>query len=296
MIRGCMVGTELRLNQTVCAICGCLDNADEVYPSSFRADDLNPDIFSARRRPDRIHYRIVRCRDCGLLRSDPVADASLLNRLYERSSFDYGAEVENLRLTYRKYLAKVPHQHGSLLEIGCGNGFVLQEASALGYSEVAGVEPSRDAVGRAATDIRRRIVCGTMRPGLFGAGQFDTVAMFQVLDHLPEPAEVVRECLRVLKPGGHLLCLQHDAGAWSARLLGERSPIFDIEHTYLYNRTTLPRLVGAVGFETLNCRAVWNRYSLTYLAHLAGLQLPSWARLPLWAPLGNFYLIARKPL
>ncbi len=289
-----MDSVEIRLQPTVCAICGCFGNAREIYGPAFSPSDLNPIVFSARRTPDRVHYRIVQCQDCGLLRSDPVAEEADLESLYQRSHFDYGKEVDNLRLTYRRYLKKVPERSGAFLEIGCGNGFVLQEALTLGYSEVAGVEPSSEAVAQAPAAIRSRIRCAMMRPGLFAGETFETVAMFQVLDHLPDPRGILEECFQLLRPGGYLFCLQHNARSWTARLLGERSPIFDIEHTYLYSATTLRRLVEGLGFRPLVCKAAWNRYSLGYLAQLAGFRFGN--NISIWAPLGNQYMIARKPL
>ncbi len=67
-----------QLEATRCAICGTLGNIATVYESNFRAADLTSEVFSARRSPDRLHYRIVRCRACGLLRSDPVLSAAAI--------------------------------------------------------------------------------------------------------------------------------------------------------------------------------------------------------------------------
>lgn len=293
------------LHSTACAICGVYDEAVEIYPARFTAADLNPSIFSARRPPDRIHYRMVRCRRCGLLRSDPVACAAVIAALYRESTFDYAAETANLRRTYGRYLRKVPAR-GTFLEIGCGNGFVLEEARTLGFSEVTGVEPSAEAVRQVAPDLRDRILCDIMRPGLLPPASIDVIAMFQVFDHLPDPGGVLDECRRLLRPGGWILCLNHDAGAWSARVLGERSPIIDIEHTYLYDRLTLARIFAAHGLEPRGSGAVWNRYSLQYLARLPplpnglkqalqnALSSTRLGQVNVWAPLGNLYLMAQK--
>lgn len=121
---------------TRCAICGTLDNSREIFAANFTEDAFNREIFSARRLPDRIHYRMVRCNTCDLLRSDPVASAETLAQLYKESSFSYGDETSGLRRTYGKYLdkmraCKIANKAGevnTLLEIGCGNGFFLDEA------------------------------------------------------------------------------------------------------------------------------------------------------------------------
>src|SRR6202521_573366 len=123
-------GNGILLRSTACAICETLGNSDEVYPPTFDDASFNDRHFSARRLPDRVHYRMVRCNKCGLVRSDPAADPAKVASLYARSSFDYATEVPNLSRTYGRYLAKLDRhgaQHDGLLEVGWGNGFFLEE-------------------------------------------------------------------------------------------------------------------------------------------------------------------------
>ncbi len=301
----------ISLEPTACAICGTLGNCAEVYPANFGMEAFNPQTFSARRLPDRIHYRLVRCRSCGLLRSDPVADAETLSRLYARSAQTYDRELANLQLTYGRYLARLARHHpgkGAFLEIGCGNGFVLEEALAQGYTEVRGVEPSAQAVEKAGSKVRAQIVCDIFRPGLFAADQFDAAGLFQVFDHLPDPNAALAECYRILKPGGLVLGLNHNAAALSARWMGERSPIVDIEHTYLYDPHTMARIFQKHGFQVVESGPVYNHYSLQYLFQLVplagGLKLAALnvlkksglGRLRIGLPLGNLYQSARQPV
>lgn len=298
------------LHPTRCAICGTEGLSTELYPANFDPDAFRPEVFSARRLPDRVHYRLVRCDACGLVRSDPVADTAVLARLYAQSTFDYSEEVAHLRRTYGRYLGRLGRysdRKGALLEIGCGNGFFLEEALAQGFASVRGVEPSAGAIERARPDVRPHLVCDVMRRGLLDGASFDAVCMFQVLDHIPDPGALLEECLRVLRPGGLALCLNHNVAGVSARLLGERSPIVDIEHTYLYSPATATRLFSERGFRVREAGGVFNRYSLHYLMRLIplpdGVKRPLLAalarsgvgRLPLVVPLGNLYLIAQKP-
>lgn len=279
----------------------------EVYPATFDPRQLDAERFSARRLPDGVHFRIVRCARCGLLRSDPVASPGTLAALYAASSFDE-SEVRNLRRTYGHYLGRLDRhgaRKGAVLEIGSGTGFFLQESLARGYRRAVGVEPSLTAA-HASADGGVEIVADVMRPGLFAAGSFDVVCIFQTLDHLRDPAAVLDECRKVLRPSGLLLALNHDAGAWSARALGERSPIVDIEHTYLYDQSTMGRLAADRGFTVLEIGRAFNVTSLRYLAHLAplpegiGRPLRRWlgrsrvGTISTWLPLGNLYLIARR--
>ncbi|HUY73450.1 MAG TPA: class I SAM-dependent methyltransferase [Candidatus Dormibacteraeota bacterium] len=297
----------IRLAPTTCAICGTLDNSDQLYPPTFGEASFNEQVFSARRAPDAIHYRIVRCRACGLVRSDPAADQASLSGLYERSSLDYGAEIPNLRRTYGRYLERARRRSGgkSLLEIGCGNGFMLEEALAQGYESIRGVEPSREAIGAAAPAIRDRIAPGVMAPGQFTPGEFDTVCMFQVFDHLPEPGNILDQVRTLLGAGGVLLCFNHNVESMSARLLGERSPIIDIEHCFLYSPSTMRTILERHGFKVVECGPAINTVSIRHLVHLLpvtaalrpGLQAAGSTRIGQLAvrlPLGNLYVVAVK--
>jgi SAM-dependent methyltransferase len=300
---------QLGLQPTSCAICGTAGNADELYPATLTPDAFTATVFSARRLPDRVHYRVVRCRACDLVRSDPVLGAEGLARLYQASTFEYGDELDGLRATYGKaleWLAELVPARAGLLDIGTGSGFVLELAHDSGWGDVRGVEPSEDAIAKARPDIQPRIAADMMRPGLFAPGSFDAVTMFQVLDHMPDPVGLLEECRRVLRPGGVVLAFNHNVSAWSARLMGERSPIIDVEHTYLYSPATIRTLFDRSGFDVVSVRPVRNTYSIRYLAHL--LPLPAAQKRPLLSllqgsriggreatvPLGNLCLIARR--
>jgi SAM-dependent methyltransferase len=219
--------------------------------------------------------------------------------------------VKNLRRTYGSYLdlaARLISRRDALLEIGCGNGFFLEEALARGWRTVQGVEPGREAAAAANEAVRQSITCAMMRPGLFPRESFDLVCMFQVFDHFPDPAGILNACREALRPGGLVLAINHNVEAMSARLLGERSPVFDIEHTFLWSPRTMSRVFFNGGFEQMRSGAVYNRFSLGYLARLAPLpgalkratlallEGSGLGRMPLTLPLGNLYFIGRKAM
>lgn len=296
---------------TPCVICGTPGNATELYPSTVVDDVFNPEVFSARRAPDRVHYRMVQCDACGLVRSDPVAPPELHALLYRDGGFGSAEETANLARTYGRYLQRLERHgvhKGALLEVGCATGFVLDEALDQGYAQVQGVEPSQVMVAQASPRVRDAIVCDILRPGLFPAESFDALCMFQTFDHLPDPAGLLGVCFDVLKPGGLILLLNHNVTSLSARIMKERSPIIDLQHTYLFSPETITHLLRVQGYEPLETGSVRNDYTLRYLAHLAPLPgvlkavasavtaATPLGRIQLSLPLGNLYAIARKPL
>jgi SAM-dependent methyltransferase len=300
-----------QLRSSQCAICKTQGNSVELYPSNFNLDSFNAKVFSARRLPDRIHYRIVKCNHCGLVRSDPTIDTAVLKKIYAKSNYGYEGEESNLKITYGRYLSKFNRyavKKDSLLEIGCGEGIFLQEALAQGYACVCGVEPSKALVSKAKNSVQAHIVCDMMRPHLFNAEQFDAICMFQVLDHVDDPQVLLFECFRLLKPGGLLLCINHNIESMSARILKRYSPIIDIEHTFFYSSDTMRRIFLSCGFEIREEGRVFNHYSLRYLVWLSPIfwvlkrsllnlfKNAHMATLKFLVPLGNMYLIVQKPI
>jgi SAM-dependent methyltransferase len=255
-----------------CAICGPNQPSDLVYPNRLPAGLVSAEAFSARRVPDRMHSEIRRCRTCGLLFATPVPDADELNAGYAVSEMTYAGQLADLRRTYGALLDDLMRTRGTkagrLLEIGCGSGFVLDEALGRGFSDVAGVEPSVEAVAAASDLVRGRIKLGLFTGREFPPGSFDVVCGFHVFDHVRDPRAMLDGMRRMLAPGGVLLLVMHDAGAWSAKVLGDRSPIFDIAHPYLYNRKTIVTMLEASGFEAPDVFPVRNTYRLEYWAHL----------------------------
>lgn len=287
-----------------CELCGSVD-VEQLYPASLGEDFASGYIFSAR-RTERWgqHYRLVRCRGCGLLRSDPVLPEERALELYRESRFLYSGEAAYAGATYRSLLRRLlPALDPAtpILEVGCGNGFFLDALFADGFREVYGVEPSREAVERASAALRERIDNAPFGGDTFSDHRFGMIASFHLLDHLYHPLEFLRECRRRLRPDGRMVLVCHDQGALSARLLGERSPIYDVEHIYLFDRRTVRKLFEAAGFVDVRTGVLWNTYPLGYWLRYVPLpvRLRRWidrlfGALPVKLPAGNLYVCARR--
>lgn len=65
------------------------------YEATFGQRSVDQRVFSARRTPERNHYRMVQCRDCGLLFSTPAFREGRLKALYAGSCFTCEKEVDN---------------------------------------------------------------------------------------------------------------------------------------------------------------------------------------------------------
>ncbi|MBX3191926.1 MAG: class I SAM-dependent methyltransferase [Labilithrix sp.] len=98
------------------------------------------------------------------------------------------------------------------------------------------------------------------------AGPYDAVTLWDVIEHVPRPAEALEALRRTLAPGGLLFLSTPDAGSKVARAMGARWHYLDpIQHIVLFDRKNLGRLVAGAGFELLAVRTFGHHYRVGYV-------------------------------
>lgn len=283
---------------------------DEVlFPATITDSTFTPEVFSARRLPDRVHYQIVRCRRHGLVRSTPVLPTEMIHRLYAQSIVTYQDEEAALTATYMAALEPVLERlpmGARILEVGCGSGFLLRALAARGF-EAWGLEPSTAARVEADPKIRSQIVTGTVESATWKKGSFDLICCFQVLDHFSDPMMVVSRLHDWTKRGGWFVSYHHDISYWLVDLLKDKHPIIDVEHTFLYAPATAAMLCRKTGYQVCKITSPWNQLSLRHVLELLplpnpvkqwllGLKSKVWNQIlsmTIGLPLGNMCLYAR---
>jgi len=297
----------IRYLEKHCLFCGGDTCSRELYPRNFRDDDLDPSVFSARRVTEHFHYRMVRCARTGLVYSKEILPDEILSELYARSRVTFSAYADIIRKDYWKPLQRfrADLRLGTALEIGCSSGFFLEELCERGFADVRGCEPSLEAKSLAAPSVRDGIHTGFFTDAVYPDASFDLICAFQTLDHLGDPLAILETCRRKLKPGGLLYLIVHNADGLQAKLFGEKSPIVDVEHIYLFNPKTLAMAVEKAGLQGLGTFPIANSYPLEYWLTHAPLPLKKvWlaigrasglAKLRLPLSLGNIGIVARKP-
>jgi SAM-dependent methyltransferase len=171
---------------------------------------------------------------------------------YRDADFDGGEEARYASETYareiRKIMGRLPDRNGSL-DIGTGEGAFLEQLIRLGFQNVAGVEPSQAPYAAARPEIRDRIRLGLFRPEEYPLGEFSLVTCFQTMEHVWDPLGIARAVLPLLKAGGGFAIVVHNRHAFSARVLGFKSPIFDVEHLQLFSPKTVCDLLARAGYK-----------------------------------------------
>jgi SAM-dependent methyltransferase len=253
---------------------------------------------------------MVECGACGLLYGTPAVSIDSGLNAYKDAAFDSGQESQFAARTYAKLIAGQLNSIASrerALDIGAGDGAFLEQLIQLGFRDITGVEPSAAPIAYAKPEVRNMIRHDIFRARDFAGRRFDLVTCFQVMEHLWNPCELAREVNSILNPGGLFVTVTHNLKALSARLLGDKSPIFDIEHLQLFSEKTIRALLQRSGFTDIRVMRVWNRYPIHYWMKLAPLPQNLKQALitvakhrPLAAvtcalPAGNMAAVARKP-
>lgn len=155
------------------------------------------------------------------------------------------------------------------LDIGCGTGVAFDMLRQLGAASILGIDIDATAVEQARhtarlsggdIDVQR---ADAARLPLADAG-FDLVFCHQLLHHANDPGAVLRECRRVIRPGGWLLVAEscHAFLAWwPVRLLFRHPPRpQQSAEEYLALVRSAGFAVDAAGFQTP--RPWWSRRDL----------------------------------
>jgi ubiquinone/menaquinone biosynthesis C-methylase UbiE len=188
----------------------------------------------------------------------------MLRRLYEATwgrlvarTYDrFMAATEKAGLSERRR-ALLAQASGRSLEIGAGTGVNL-ELWPRSIESLVLSEPDRHMAAQLRKHVERsgRPVHVVEAPGErlpFGDASFDSVAMTLVLCTAPDPATVLREVRRVLKPGGRLFFIEH-VRSKDAKLAHWQDRLHGVWHAFGYgcncNRDTRAT-IEASGLEVL---------------------------------------------
>ena len=235
-----------------CPVCGSADN--EVYLDS-NEETLDAGLIGSSRRST-APGRILRCRVCGFGFRETRFAAQQLAELYRHMDAGmYQSEMEGRRRTGARHLQIVERfaRRGRLLDVGCASGVFLSLAAEAGW-EATGVEPSETLSQQAADALAGRgAIYGTiLEEASLPPAHYDAVTLWDVLEHVPDPLAMLRQCSALLKPGGLLFLNVPDLDSLQARLLGRRWPLLLAEHLNYFNRPSLRRCAAAAGLEAVH--------------------------------------------
>lgn len=204
-------------------------------------------------------YRIVECNNCGFVYDDLDADEGLFEQYYRSctkytSSGTGGAGGLTMidRIRYHKLLKWLsPFLNAELIiaDVGCGKGGLLRFLRENGFQNLTGIEPSPGCVEVIRHQLKMDAVCSDIK-SLNSTNQFELVIVANVLEHVFNLREAVKQLSKIITPNGMIAVEVPDASRYA---LFPHAPyyFFDMEHINHFDLNSMRNLWSSMGFEVL---------------------------------------------
>jgi 2-polyprenyl-3-methyl-5-hydroxy-6-metoxy-1,4-benzoquinol methylase len=201
------------------------------------------------------HMALVRCAVCDLVYVTPTFDEAHYKEVYASQAYQdivrdlginshdyrverFGTERVGLMARHLRASGRPPRY----LDVGCSTGFVTEAARTAGW-EAIGIDlnPSAIEFGRSrGLDLR----VAALEDAGFEPGSFDAVSLFDVLEHLIDPAAILRTAADLLAPGGILFLYVPNYDSASRLLMGAHAHfIWPTHHLNYYTPITIRDLM-----------------------------------------------------
>ncbi|MDY6938519.1 MAG: class I SAM-dependent methyltransferase [Cyanobacteriota bacterium] len=260
-----------------CWVCGS-PNLVVVKPANL-TDTLTSQSFAITDS----HYgqtgEIQRCQNCGFFQCSRLDNVlSFYEQLedigYEETRDERMLQARKLLETLQKYRSS-----GTLLDIGAGSGILVEAALEMGY-DAQGIEPSRW-LQEQARKYQLPVRLGHF-PDPNCRQTYGIVTLIDVIEHVPNPAEVVAGVAEILSEDGIVAVATPDVNSIAARILQWKWWHFRVAHIGYFNTQTLDRIMETAGFERMKMiRPTWY-FPVEYLLERLAKYFPF--RLPISAP------------
>lgn len=253
-------------------------------------------------------YRLARCRTCGTHYLFPRLTEEAMQVVYQDPAYYKGGKAgyadtsyfdqeKALRATFKCLLRNLRTRGmvgGDLLEVGCGYGYLLDEARSL-FQRRIGTEFSPEAAAR-ARETGAEVFLGGVEQVPLGA-KFDCALAIQVIEHIYDPIRFMNQLVAHIKPGGSVLLATPDIGGALRKVMGKRWPSFKVpEHVVYFDFGSLKRLMTSAGLVGVTRLAYPHAFPLGLIAAKFGFSLPqTLAQVNVWVPATTVAAFGRVP-
>ena len=215
-------------------------------------------------------FTFVSCEDCGLTYQNPRITLEGIKPYYDseyiahRKKTDWGAltwfynramdrhDVQKAQIASR-YVRLGPGSE--VLDVGCAVGTFLQKMRRLHGVRATGIDFKDLKENPSLRDVDFR--CGLFYEQDLGDDRFDLITMWHFLEHDYDPVRTLAAARKAVKPDGRLIIEVPRLDSLTFWLYHERWPGLQApQHTVLYEKKTLLRVLQQSGFEVVDYLAL----------------------------------------
>jgi SAM-dependent methyltransferase len=215
---------------------------------------------------EKFGFTFQSCANCATIYMSPRPSPAVLGDYYANSeNYSYWAKHifpaseavrrEKIHTPWLNRVVGFCERHairqGTLLEIGPGFGtFAAVATQSRAFERVIAIEPTPE---MAAACRSRGVDVIEQRIEDVGdeVGSVDVAVAFEVIEHLFDPKIFLKQCARLLHPGGLLVVSCPNGLGFDISMLGAKALAVDAEHVNLFNPGALTQLLKRCGFDVL---------------------------------------------
>ncbi len=235
----------------------------------------------------RIHYRFARgesrvyqCDECGFIFLNPQTSYELMRDIYNENYFiealpsGYDQDFKTMKLdTAKGYLDHLIEYLGSssgkLLEIGHGDEKFVSLARARGF-DVTCVQ-----ISEYAGNTKKESFADLDFP----ANHFDICVLFDALEHVRRPIDLLNKIHRLLKNDGVIFLVVPTLDSWSAKLMKSNWMEFKAEHLHYFDSQTIQNALARTGFHKVDVSPNYKILNMEYVnQHFRRFRVPFFSR------------------
>jgi len=270
-------GPIIEWEETHCYLCG----SDQWTPLVEAPDQAA--------KSEGLWFAVVQCKRCGLCFTNPRPSPSSIGQFYHADYEPhqprklskqawFGPPLNSRKRRHRDRRLELPwHGQGRLLDFGCGRGSFMQRMHERGW-KVTGLDFSARAVHRIQNHLGLPTLLGSLPHPELAPKSFDVITMWQSLEHVHHPQEILRQANELLVSAGRLFVAVPNIDSQAFRWFGPAWYGLDLpRHLTHFSPVTLQVMIERAGFQVLSVRMVRHSSWLRASARLT-CRFPSKAR------------------
>jgi len=212
-----------------------------------------------------LDHGVVICKGCGVKYRDILRSETDLHNSYENVTADEPTDewISGRIDSFSNYIPLLEKYRklNRILDVGCGHGFFLNECKKNDW-ECRGIDVSKKSIEYAQREFDFQVECKTLEQSAFSSGSFDVVILWNVLDEVPSPTELLEEIYRIIRPGGVVIVRVRNASFhipahriirfMSCFSSGISSWDPSVIHLFSFSSKDLRKLFSKTGFKDYN--------------------------------------------
>jgi len=207
-------------------------------------------------------FTFVKCNKCQMLYVNPTLKNDELEKYYNCEAISFyeknillkTREIRNEKIfmprvqLVEKYITK-----GKILDVGCAIGNFLECIVKNPDWEAYGVEPNKFAAGFAKENVDASIYDCMLEETDFQEESFDVVTLWETVEHLQKPLELLKYCYRLIKKGGWFFISTPNVGGFEFKMIGkEHFNIGAPNHLNYFDTKTIKEVLNRAGFSDIS--------------------------------------------